>query len=84
MCGHDVGEARDVTWLGAVCLVRTVPRQRRVSVELGQLNFVLLDYSVEYRTKDSSTRLIPKVAIDCRVVQNQRTPVCSTTVLQNE
>jgi len=60
-----------------------------VCVELGELNFVLLEYSVEYLTRDSSTRLIPKVAIHCRVIQKPMNTwyvvqVGTTTVVQNE
>jgi len=46
---------------------------RVVSIGLCELSFLRLEYSVEL----SSTRLIPKVAINYRVAQNKRPLCCS-------
>ena len=43
-------------------------------VGLCESRFILLDYSVEYLIEYSSTRWIPEVAINHRVVQSKRIP----------
>ena len=50
--------------------VRTI---RAVQIELFTAR-VLLEYSIEYLIEYSSTRWIPEVAINHRVVQNKRIP----------
>jgi len=39
---------------------------------LCESSFLLLEYSVELRIEYSSTRLIPEVAMNCRVAKNKR------------
>jgi len=41
---------------------------------LCESSFLLLEYSVEYLIEYSSTRWIPEMAINHRVVQNKRIP----------
>ena len=43
-------------------------------VGLRESSFLLLEYSVEYLIEYSSTRWIPEVAINHRVVQSKRIP----------
>ena len=45
-----------------------------VYVGLCESSFLLLEYSIEYFIEYSSTRWIPEVAINHRVVQNKRIP----------
>jgi len=43
-------------------------------IGLCESSFLLLEYSVEYLIEYLSTRLIPEVAVNHRVVRNKRTP----------
>jgi len=45
-----------------------------LQVGLCESCFLLLEYSIEYLIEYSSTRWIPEVAINHRVVQNKRIP----------
>jgi len=47
-------------------------RRERARLGLCESSFLLLEYSIEHLIEYSSTRWIPEVAIDHRVVQNKR------------
>ena len=51
------------------CYRYSLPAGKAVRIEL-----LLLEYSIEYLIEYSSTRWIPEVAINHRVVQNKVTP----------
>ena len=56
----------------------------RVSYEgCAKPDYTRLDYTIEYLIEYSCTRLIPEVAIDYRVVQKKRTPVCRPSLWRN-
>ena len=71
-----------ITWSQTKCtknisfLIRYVTMtsfRHIIPLGLCESSFLLLEYSIEYLIAYSSTRLIPEVAINYRVVQNKRT-----------
>ena len=72
---HNHANGRHWNWNIRLRDVKLPPARRSAS-ELGlcESSFLLLEYSIEYLIEYSSTRWIPEVAIDHRVVQNKRIP----------